>query len=63
MRDYNPPRTAILTVGATQPKPVVGEEGWVVVRLVMRVTLSGDYSIVDGAIAVRFLTDLTLLLW
>lgn len=39
-------------------------------RLVMRVTLSADPSIVDGAVAARFLTDLrkaleapTLLLW
>ena len=39
-------------------------------RLVMRVTLSADPSIVDGAVAAHFLTDLrkaleapTLLLW
>ena len=70
MRDYNPPQTTIQAVGATQPEPVVGEGGRVVVRLVMRVTLSADPSIVDGAVAARFLTDLrealeapTLLLW
>ncbi len=68
MRNYNPPQIAIQAVGATQP--VVGEGGRVAVRLVMRVTLSADPSIVDGAVAARFLTDLrkaleapTLLLW
>jgi pyruvate/2-oxoglutarate dehydrogenase complex dihydrolipoamide acyltransferase (E2) component len=70
MRDYNPPQIAIQAVGATQPEPVVGEGGRVAVRLLMRVTLSADPSIVDGAVAARFLTDLwkaleapTLLLW
>jgi len=66
----NPPQAAILAVGATRPEPVVDEEGRVVVRPVMRMTLSADHRIVDGVVAARFLTDLqqaleapTLLLW
>ena len=66
----NPPQAAILAVGATRPEPVVDEEGQVVVRPVMRMTLSADHRIVDGAIAARFLADLrealeapALLLW
>jgi len=66
----NPPQAAILAVGATQPEPVVDEEGQVVVRPVMRMTLSADHRVVDGVAAARFLTDLRealeapmLLLW
>jgi len=66
----NPPQAAILAVGATQPEPVVDEEGQVVVRPVMRMTLSADHRVVDGAIAARFLADLrealeapALILW
>jgi len=66
----NPPQAAILAVGATRPEPVVDEAGQVVVRPVMRMTLSADHRIVDGAAAARFLTDLrealeapALLLW
>jgi len=66
----NPPQAAILAVGATQPEPVVDEGGQVVVRPIMRMTLSADHRIVDGAIAARFLSDLrealeapALILW
>ena len=66
----NPPQAAILAVGATRPEPVVDEEGEVVVRPMMRMTLSADHRVVDGATAARFLDDLrealetpTLLLW
>ena len=66
----NPPQAAILAVGATQREAVVDDQGQVVVRPVMRMTLSADHRIVDGAVAVHFLSDLrealekpTLLLW
>ena len=66
----NPPQAAILAVGATQREAMVDEEGQVVVRPVMRMTLSADHRIVDGAIAARFLADLrealeapALILW
>ena len=66
----NPPQAAILAVGATQPEAVVAEGNQVIVRPVMRMTLSADHRIVDGAVAARFLADLrealeapTLLLW
>jgi pyruvate dehydrogenase E2 component (dihydrolipoamide acetyltransferase) len=44
----NPPQAAILAVGATQREAVVDDEGQVVVRPVMRMTLSADHRIVDG---------------
>jgi pyruvate dehydrogenase E2 component (dihydrolipoamide acetyltransferase) len=50
----NPPEAAILAVGAMSPKPVV-REGAVVVRQMMRVTMSCDHRIVDGATGAKFL--------
>lgn len=50
----NPPEAAILAVGRTVEKPVV-EEGEVVVRRRMRVTMSCDHRVIDGATGARFL--------
>lgn len=66
----NPSQAAILAIGATQQEVVVNEENQIVTHPVMRMTLSADHRIVDGAVAARFLTDLReslespeLLLW
>jgi pyruvate dehydrogenase E2 component (dihydrolipoamide acetyltransferase) len=50
----NPPESGILAVGATVEKPVV-VEGEVVVRKRMRVTMSCDHRVVDGATGAAFL--------
>jgi pyruvate dehydrogenase E2 component (dihydrolipoamide acetyltransferase) len=50
----NPPQAAILAVGAMAPTPVV-REGELVVRNVMRITLSCDHRILYGADAAEFL--------
>jgi pyruvate dehydrogenase E2 component (dihydrolipoamide acetyltransferase) len=50
----NPPEAAILAVGAMQPKPVA-RDGQLVVRQMMRVTMSCDHRVVDGATGARFL--------
>jgi pyruvate dehydrogenase E2 component (dihydrolipoamide acetyltransferase) len=50
----NPPEAAILAVGAVTAKPVV-RDGQVVVRQMMRVTLSCDHRVIDGATGARFL--------
>lgn len=52
-----PPQTAILGVGAIVPKPVV-REGTIVVREVMKLALSADHRVTDGAQGARFLTDI-----
>ena len=57
----NPPESAILAVGSIVPTPVV-REGQVVVRDIMKVTLSVDHRALDGAIAARFLQELKRLL-
>ena len=66
----NPSQAAILAVGATQNEVIVDKENQIVTRLIMRMTLSADHRIVDGAVAAHFLTDLRevlespeLLLW
>jgi pyruvate dehydrogenase E2 component (dihydrolipoamide acetyltransferase) len=50
----NPPEAAILAVGAMSAKPVV-RDGEIVVRQMMRVTMSCDHRIVDGATGAKFL--------
>jgi pyruvate dehydrogenase E2 component (dihydrolipoamide acetyltransferase) len=50
----NPPQAAILAVGAMGPTPVV-RDGELVVRNVMRITLSCDHRILYGADAAEFL--------
>jgi pyruvate dehydrogenase E2 component (dihydrolipoamide acetyltransferase) len=57
----NPPEAAILAVGAIQPTPVV-KDGHVVVERRMRVTLSCDHRVVDGATGAAFLETFTQLL-
>jgi pyruvate dehydrogenase E2 component (dihydrolipoamide acetyltransferase) len=57
----NPPQAAILAVGAIEEKPVV-EEGEVVVRPLMAMTLTCDHRAVDGAKASEFLRELKTLL-
>jgi pyruvate dehydrogenase E2 component (dihydrolipoamide acetyltransferase) len=50
----NPPEAAILAVGSTAEKPVV-VDGQVTVRQRMRVTMSCDHRVIDGASGARFL--------
>lgn len=53
----NPPEVAILAVAAAEPRPVV-RNGQIVVRTMMKVTISADHRVVDGAVAAQFLTTL-----
>ena len=57
----NPPESGILAIGAATPTPVV-RDGQVVVRDIMKVTLSVDHRALDGATAARFLQELKRLL-
>jgi pyruvate dehydrogenase E2 component (dihydrolipoyllysine-residue acetyltransferase) len=50
----NPPEGAILAIGAMAPKPVA-HEGEIVIRQTMRVTMSCDHRVIDGAIGAQFL--------
>ncbi|MCD6013118.1 MAG: pyruvate dehydrogenase complex dihydrolipoamide acetyltransferase [Flavipsychrobacter sp.] len=53
----NPPDSCILAVGKITPTPVV-ENGQVVVRNLMKVTLSCDHRSVDGSVGAKFLQTL-----
>lgn len=53
----NPPDSCILAVGNIVPTPVV-ENGEIVVRQIMQLTLSCDHRVVDGAVGARFLQTL-----
>lgn len=53
----NPPEAGILAVGAVEEKPVVAH-GTVEVRKRLRVTMSCDHRVIDGATGARFLQTL-----
>ena len=53
----NPPEGAILAVGSIKEKPVV-RGGGIFIGNTMKVTLSSDHRIIDGAVAARFLQEL-----
>jgi len=53
----NPPDSCILAVGKIAPTPVV-ENGQVVVRNLLKLTLSCDHRVVDGAVGSSFLQTL-----
>lgn len=50
----NPPDACILAVGKITPTPVV-EDGEIVVRQIMQITLSCDHRVVDGAVGSLFM--------
>ena len=54
----NPPEAAILAVGAIGPRVVVDDEGNMAVRQRMRMTLSCDHRVIDGATGAAFLQTL-----
>src|ERR1051326_4323792 len=55
----NPPNAAILAIGAAESRPVVIDKQ-IVIRDRMKVTMSCDHRIVDGAIGAEFLKTLRL---
>jgi len=54
----NPPEAGILAVGEVQDRPVVDEDGDLVVQARMKMTMSCDHRVVDGATGARFLQTL-----
>lgn len=53
----NPPDACILAIGKIEATPVV-EEGQVVVRNLLKLTLSCDHRVVDGAVGAAFMQTL-----
>jgi pyruvate dehydrogenase E2 component (dihydrolipoamide acetyltransferase) len=54
----NPPECGILAIGAVEDKPVRGAEGTVTFRKKLRVTMSCDHRVIDGAVGAKFLQTL-----
>jgi len=57
----NPPDSAILAVGAVRKQPVVDGDA-IRVGYRMKVTLSSDHRVIDGALAAQFLAEVRRLL-
>ena len=57
----NPPEAAILAVGAARQEAAV-RDGQVVAATTMKLTLSVDHRVLDGATGAAFLRDLAVLL-
>ncbi len=57
----NPPQAAILGVGSVMPQPAVRDDQ-VVVRQLMKVALSADHRVTDGAEGARFIKEIQALL-
>jgi pyruvate dehydrogenase E2 component (dihydrolipoamide acetyltransferase) len=53
----NPPEAGILAIGAVEDKPVA-EKGELVIRKRLRVTMSCDHRVIDGATGAKFLQTL-----
>jgi pyruvate dehydrogenase E2 component (dihydrolipoamide acetyltransferase) len=58
----NPPESCILAVGAVRKVPVVVDEDRLVAGHRMKLTLSSDHRVVDGALAAQFLAEVRRLL-
>ena len=57
----NPPEAGILAVGSITQRPVVTDDG-IVARRRMRITMSCDHRVIDGATGARFLQTVKLML-
>lgn len=58
----NPGNAAILSVGATIKRPVVNDNDQIVVGQRMKVGLSGDHRVIDGAVGAQYLDALRRIL-
>ncbi|MCM2255903.1 MAG: pyruvate dehydrogenase complex dihydrolipoamide acetyltransferase [Vicinamibacteria bacterium] len=58
----NPPDSAILAVGAVRKQPVVGADDQIRVGHRMKLTMSSDHRVIDGALAAQFLAEVRRLL-
>jgi pyruvate dehydrogenase E2 component (dihydrolipoamide acetyltransferase) len=52
----NQPESAILGVNAIEQTPIV-QDGEVVIRPIIKLSLTADHRIIDGAVAAKFLSD------
>ncbi|NUU99718.1 hypothetical protein XO12_06260 [Marinitoga sp. 1154] len=53
----NPPASAILAIGMIKKVPIV-ENDEIIIKPMMKMTLSSDHRVIDGAVAATFMKDL-----
>ena len=58
----NPPEAGILAIGAIEDKVVIGADGGFEVKKKLRVTMSCDHRVIDGAVGAKFLQTLRRLI-
>lgn len=58
----NHPEVAILGIHRIRKRPVVGDDGQIVVREMMNLSLSSDHRVIDGAMAADFVYELIRIL-
>ncbi len=58
----NPPEVGILAIGGIEQRPVVQKNGEITIRRRLRVTMSCDHRVIDGATGARFLQTLRRLI-
>ncbi|MCH2074691.1 MAG: 2-oxo acid dehydrogenase subunit E2, partial [Puniceicoccaceae bacterium] len=54
----NPSNAAILSIGATIKRPIVDEHNQIVIGHTMKIGLSGDHRVIDGAVGAQYLQAL-----
>ena len=54
----NPPQAAILSIGSIKSTPVVDDEGNLVAGMRMKVGMSCDHRVIDGAVGAKYLAEL-----
>ena len=54
----NPPQAAILSIGSIKNTPVVSDDGNIVPGLIMKVGMSCDHRVIDGAVGAEYLAEL-----
>lgn len=53
----NPPEAAILAIGASVRTPIVKENDEIVIRSLMKISLSADHRLLDGVSAAKFVNE------
>jgi pyruvate dehydrogenase E2 component (dihydrolipoamide acetyltransferase) len=53
----NPPQSCIISIGASQKKPIIAENNQISIGEVAEISLSCDHRSVDGAVGARFLQE------
>ena len=54
----NPTNAAILSIGATIKRPIVNDKDEIVIGQTMKIGLSGDHRVIDGAVGAHYLLAL-----